>query len=145
MPIDFEPEPHVAQLVERTAAFVRQEVLGMVQQLLADTEIHLAAARGPIWRPAWKFDRGECAAQVTAIAKVIVAEAVGRVVDRSARACGALSVSGEFPSPATWPRSGSSASTAALSRRTDGPSVAGSSGSSGTSSARRTAEADRTR
>jgi len=106
MPIDFEPEPHVAQLVERTAAFGRQEVLGMVQEFLADTEIHLAASRGLIWRPAWKLDRGERAAQVTAIAKVIVAEAVGRVVDRSAQACGVLGVSGDFPSPATWPRSG---------------------------------------
>jgi len=97
MPIDFEPEPHMAQLVKRTAAFVRQEVLGVVQQLLADTEIHLAASRGLIWKPAWKLDRGERAAQVTAIAKVIVAEAVSRVVDRSAQACGALGVSGDFP------------------------------------------------
>jgi acyl-CoA dehydrogenase len=80
MPTDFEPEPHVAHLVERTAAFVRQEVLGMVQQLLADTEIHLAASRELIWKSAWKLDRGERAAQVT--------------VDRSAQACGALGVSG---------------------------------------------------
>ncbi|MBO0692945.1 MAG: acyl-CoA dehydrogenase, partial [Acidimicrobiaceae bacterium] len=71
--------------------------LGMVQQMLADTEIDLAAARGLIWHAAWKLDRGERAAQETSIAKTFVAEAVGRVIDRSVQICGALGISGDIP------------------------------------------------
>ena len=71
--------------------------LGMIQQMIADSEIDLAAARGLIWHAAWKIDRGERAAQETSIAKIFVAEAVGRVVDRSVQICGALGVSGDLP------------------------------------------------
>jgi acyl-CoA dehydrogenase len=71
--------------------------LGMAQQMIADTEIDLAAARGLIWHAAWKLDRGERAAQETSIAKTFVAEAVGRVVDRSVQICGALGISGDLP------------------------------------------------
>ena len=52
-----------------------------------------------IWQAAWTLDRGERAAQETSIAKTFVAEAVGRVVDRSVQICGALGVSGDLPLP----------------------------------------------
>jgi acyl-CoA dehydrogenase len=71
--------------------------LGMVQQMIADTEIDLAAARGLIWQAAWRLDRGERASQEVAIAKTFVAEAVGRVIDRSVQICGALGISGDVP------------------------------------------------
>jgi acyl-CoA dehydrogenase len=71
--------------------------LGMVQQMIADSEIDLAAARDLIWHAAWKIDRDERASQEVSIAKTFVAEAVGRVVDRSVQICGALGVSGDLP------------------------------------------------
>lgn len=67
--------------------------LGMVQRLLADSEIDIEASRSLIWRAAWELDSGGRAAQETSIAKTFVAEAVGRVVDRSLQVCGALGVS----------------------------------------------------
>ena len=76
--------------------------LGMVQQMIADTEIDLAAGRCLIWHAAWRLDCGERAAQEISIAKTFVAEAVGRVVDRSVQICGARRhfgrhASGELP------------------------------------------------
>jgi acyl-CoA dehydrogenase len=81
----------------RQAFSSRLAELGMVQQMIADTEIDLAAARGLIWQAAWRLDRGERAAQEVSIAKTFVAEAVGRVIDRSVQICGALGISGDIP------------------------------------------------
>jgi acyl-CoA dehydrogenase len=83
--------------VEREAFGSRLAELGMVQQMLADSEIDLAASRGLIWHAAWKLDRGDRAAQETSIAKTFVAEAVGRIVDRSVQVCGALGISEDLP------------------------------------------------
>jgi acyl-CoA dehydrogenase len=83
--------------VEREIFGSRLSELGAIQQMLADSEIDLAAARSLIWQAAWKLDQGERAAQETSIAKTFVAEAVGRVVDRSVQICGALGVSGDLP------------------------------------------------
>jgi acyl-CoA dehydrogenase len=74
----------------------------MVQQLLADSEIDLAAARGLIWHAAWLLDTGERASQEVSMAKVFVAEAVNRVVDRSIQICGALGISNELPLSRFW-------------------------------------------
>jgi acyl-CoA dehydrogenase len=71
--------------------------LGMVQQMLADSEIDLAASRGLIWHAAWKLDGGQRAAHETSIAKTFVSEAVGRILDRSMQICGALGMSGDLP------------------------------------------------
>ncbi len=71
--------------------------LGMVQQMIADSEIDIAAARGLILRACWELDQGDPAAQSTAIGKTFCAEAVWRVVDRSLQICGALGVSGDVP------------------------------------------------
>lgn len=71
--------------------------LGMVQQMIADNEIDIAASRGLILRACWELDQGRSAAQATSIGKTFCAEAVWRVVDRSLQICGALGVSGDVP------------------------------------------------
>ena len=69
----------------------------MVQPMIADSEIDLAAAAAadPAGlrraRPGRARPRSE-----SSIAKTFVAEAVGRVVDRSVQICGALGVSGDM-------------------------------------------------
>ncbi|MFD9396714.1 acyl-CoA dehydrogenase family protein [Streptomyces sp. NPDC060000] len=70
--------------------------LGMVQQMLADSEIDIEASRALIWRTAWELDNDQAgAAQFSSVSKVFVAEAVGRVVDRAVQICGALGISAE--------------------------------------------------
>jgi acyl-CoA dehydrogenase len=71
--------------------------LGMVQQLIADNEIDIEAARALIYKACWDLDTGAPSAQITSIAKTFVAEAVNRVVDRSLQICGALGISGDAP------------------------------------------------
>jgi acyl-CoA dehydrogenase len=82
---------------ERAAFGERLADLGMVQQLVADSEIDIAASRALIWQAAWLLDSGEQARSETSIAKTFVAEAVGRVVDRAVQVCGSLGVSGDLP------------------------------------------------
>ena len=69
----------------------------MVQAMLADSAIDLHAARLMIWQAAWVLDRGGHARAETSMAKVFVAEAVNRVVDRALQICGALGVSEDLP------------------------------------------------
>jgi acyl-CoA dehydrogenase len=71
--------------------------LGMVQQMIADSEIDIAAARGLILRACWELDQGRSGAQATAIAKTFSAEAIWRVVDRAVQICGSLGISGDVP------------------------------------------------
>ncbi|MPY50374.1 acyl-CoA dehydrogenase family protein [Streptomyces acidicola] len=71
--------------------------LGMVQQLLADSEIDIETGRAMLWRACWELDQGRPAAQHTSIAKTYVSEAVNRVVDRAVQVCGALGISGDAP------------------------------------------------
>jgi acyl-CoA dehydrogenase len=68
-----------------------------VQGLLADSAIDLQASRLLIWHAAWQLDQGLPAREETQIAKVFVAEAVGRVVDRAVQVCGSLGVSDDLP------------------------------------------------
>jgi len=86
----------VARAREREVFGQRLAELGMVQRLLADSEIDIEASRSLIWRAAWQLDQGDRAAQETSIAKTFVAEAVGRVVDRALQICGALGVSNDI-------------------------------------------------
>lgn len=67
--------------------------LGMAQQLIADNEVDIAASRGLIREAADALDAGSPARRETSVAKVFVAEAVFRVVDRSLQLSGALGVS----------------------------------------------------
>src|SRR5689334_2310334 len=69
--------------------------LGMVQAMIADSEIDVAASRLLIWQACAELDQGRSGAQSSSIAKTFVAEAVGRVVDRALQVCGALGVSGD--------------------------------------------------
>ena len=69
----------------------------MVQAMLADSQIDLHAARLMIWHAAWVLDAGGHAREETSIAKVFVAEAVNRVVDRAVQVCGSLGVSEDLP------------------------------------------------
>ncbi|MBE8520639.1 acyl-CoA dehydrogenase [Amycolatopsis sp. H6(2020)] len=71
--------------------------LGMVQQLIADSEIDMEAARALLWRACWELDQGRSGARQTSIAKTFVSEAVHRVVDRAVQICGALGVSADAP------------------------------------------------
>ncbi|WP_328334871.1 acyl-CoA dehydrogenase family protein [Streptomyces sp. NBC_00455] len=82
---------------ERSAFGGRLAELGMVQQMLADSEIDIETGRAVLWRACWELDQGRSAAQQTSIAKTYVSEAVNRVVDRAVQVCGALGISGDTP------------------------------------------------
>ncbi|MGW0664844.1 acyl-CoA dehydrogenase family protein [Streptodolium elevatio] len=85
----------VARAAERELFGSRLAELGMVQAMIADNEIDIAAAHGLILQACADLDRGGSGAQSTSIAKTFCAEAVWRVVDRSLQICGALGVSGD--------------------------------------------------
>lgn len=67
--------------------------LGMAQQMIADNEIDLAASRALVADAAAVLDSGAPGRSETSIAKVFVADAVFRTVDRSVQLMGALGVS----------------------------------------------------
>ncbi|MDO3648313.1 acyl-CoA dehydrogenase family protein [Nocardia mangyaensis] len=85
---------HVAQ---RRGFGSRLGDLGMVQQMIADNEIDIAATRALLTRACWELDRGEPAANATSIAKTYAAEAIFRIVDRSTQMCGGLGVAADLP------------------------------------------------
>ncbi|MFI5798662.1 acyl-CoA dehydrogenase family protein [Streptomyces sp. NPDC051677] len=85
----------VARAADRHVFGSRLAELGMVQQMIADNEIDIAASRGLILQACWELDQGRSAAQSTAIAKTFCAEAIWRVVDRSVQICGSLGISGD--------------------------------------------------
>jgi acyl-CoA dehydrogenase len=71
--------------------------LGLVQRMIAESEIELESSRLLIWKGAWVLDQGGSGGQESSIAKAHVAEAVNRIVDRAVQICGALGVSGDAP------------------------------------------------
>ena len=85
---------HVA---DREAFGSRLAELGMIQQLVADSEIDIAATRALLLRACWELDQGERASMSTSIAKTFAAEAVGRIVDRAMQMCGGPGVSDDLP------------------------------------------------
>lgn len=87
----------VARVAEREAFGGKLGDLGMIQQLVADNEIDIAATRALLMRACWALDQGEHAGDETSIAKTFGAEAVFRVIDRSIQMCGGLGVSGDLP------------------------------------------------
>ncbi len=90
----------VARAATQSSSGGRLGDLGMVQQLIADNEIDIAASRGLVDRACLLLDAGDPSAQATSIAKTFVAEAVGRVVDRSLQIC---SAPGNFEdAPLSW-------------------------------------------
>lgn len=68
---------------------------GMAQQMIADTEIELAAARALVRETAAELDLGARAGRMSSITKTFVAEAVNRAVDRAVQLCGAYGISND--------------------------------------------------
>ncbi|PKW17477.1 acyl-CoA dehydrogenase [Saccharopolyspora spinosa] len=85
-----------ARAAERHLFGSRLGDLGMVQQMIADNEIDIAASRGLILRASWELDQGHRASQATSIAKTFCAEAIWRCVDRAVQVCGSLGISGDI-------------------------------------------------
>jgi acyl-CoA dehydrogenase len=83
----------VTRAAQRELFGSRLGELGMVQQMIADNEIDIAASRGLILQACWELDQQRSASQSTAIAKTFCAEAIWRVVDRAVQICGSLGVS----------------------------------------------------
>jgi alkylation response protein AidB-like acyl-CoA dehydrogenase len=69
---------------------------GMAQQMIADNEIELAAARALLWHVAWQVARGDKSTEASSRAKVFISETVSRVVDRAVQLCGGLGTSEEM-------------------------------------------------
>jgi alkylation response protein AidB-like acyl-CoA dehydrogenase len=82
---------------------VRREVFGrplaehgMAQQMIADNEIDIAAARALLWHTSWLIAEGDRGNEASSRAKVFISEAAGRIVDRSVQLCGGLGTSEEL-------------------------------------------------
>ncbi|WP_131746964.1 acyl-CoA dehydrogenase family protein [Frankia sp. Cppng1_Ct_nod] len=86
----------VARAADRRLFGSRLAELGMIQAMIADNEIDIAASRALTLQACWELDQGRSGAQSTAVAKTFTAEAVWRVVDRSLQICGSLGVSGDI-------------------------------------------------
>ncbi|VTU31830.1 acyl-CoA dehydrogenase family protein [Variovorax sp. RA8] len=71
--------------------------LQQVQAMVADSHIDLHAARLMTWHAAAKLDANESIKHESAMVKVFVSEAVGRVADRAAQIMGALGMSEDAP------------------------------------------------
>ncbi|WP_277669178.1 3,4-dihydroxy-2-butanone-4-phosphate synthase [Saccharomonospora viridis] len=87
----------VRHVAARKAFGARLSDLGMVQQMIADNEIDLAATRALLREACQELDEGGHGRKSTSIAKTFAAEALHRVVDRAAQMCGGLGVSTELP------------------------------------------------
>ena len=70
--------------------------LGMAQQMIADNEIDLAAARVVLLEACWELEEGSTSSEASSRAKVFVSEAVGRVVDRSVQLAGGMGTSDDL-------------------------------------------------
>ncbi|MGV9709409.1 acyl-CoA dehydrogenase family protein [Gordonia sp. NPDC003424] len=71
--------------------------LGMIQQMVADNEIDLAASMALLVKACYELDQGNHASNETSIAKTFAAEAYTRIADRSIQMCGGLGVSDDLP------------------------------------------------
>lgn len=90
-------ETAVRHVAEREAFGARLADLGMVQQMIADNEIDLAATRALMLEACRELDAGASGSRSTSIAKTFAAEALCRVVDRAVQMCGGLGVSRDLP------------------------------------------------
>lgn len=90
-------EVAVRHVAGREAFGGRLSDLGMMQQMIADNEIDLAATRALLLEACRELDAGSPASLSTSIAKTFAAEALDRVVDRATQMCGGLGVSRELP------------------------------------------------
>jgi acyl-CoA dehydrogenase len=87
----------VAHVAQREGFGSKLGNLGMIQKMVADNEIDIAATRALLVQACWELDRDDTAANSTSIAKTFAAEAIFRIVDRSVQMCGGLGVSEDLP------------------------------------------------
>ncbi|WP_027504447.1 acyl-CoA dehydrogenase family protein [Rhodococcus sp. UNC23MFCrub1.1] len=87
----------VAHVAHREGFGSRLGDLGMVQKMIADNEIDIAATRALLVTACHALDRGDPASNETSIAKTFAAEAIFRIVDRGVQMCGGLGVSDDLP------------------------------------------------
>ncbi len=87
----------VAQVAQREGFGSVLGDLGMVQKMVADNEIDIAATRALLVQACFALDQGSHAGNETSIAKTFAAEAIFRIVDRSIQMCGGLGVSDDLP------------------------------------------------
>lgn len=71
--------------------------LGMIQAMVADNVIDLAASRALLITACHELDLGRSAGDETSIAKTFAAEAYSRVLDRSVQMCGGTGVTDDLP------------------------------------------------
>lgn len=90
-------EAAVRHVAGRSAFGARLADLGMIQQMIADNEIDLAATRALLMVACRELDNGQRASASTSIAKTFAGEALHRVVDRATQMCGGMGVSTELP------------------------------------------------
>ncbi len=90
-------ESAVRHVAARSAFGASLSESGMVQQMIADNEIDLAATKALLTEACRELDAGSPAARSTSIAKTFGAEALHRVVDRSTQMCGGLGLSTDLP------------------------------------------------
>jgi len=90
-------EVAVSHVAGREAFGTRLADLGMIQQLIADNEIDLAATRALLLEACRELDAGGRGAMSTSITKTFAAEALQRVADRAVQMCGGLGVSRDLP------------------------------------------------
>lgn len=69
---------------------------GMAQQMIADNEIELAAARSLLWHSSWLIAEGDRSSESSSRTKVFVSEAASRIVDRSVQLCGGMGTTEEL-------------------------------------------------
>ncbi len=87
----------VTYVASREAFGSRLSDLGLMQQLIADNEIDLAATRALLLQACRVLDDGGRGSKETSIAKTFAGEALHRVADRAVQMCGGLGVSTEMP------------------------------------------------
>lgn len=87
----------VAQVAQREGFGSKLGDLGMIQKMVADNEIDIAATRALLVQACFALDQGSSAGNETSIAKTFAAEAIFRIVDRSIQMCGGLGVSDDLP------------------------------------------------
>ena len=86
----------LARSVSRSVFGAPLADLGMAQQMIADNEIELAAARALLWQVSWQVANGDKSTEASSRAKVFISEAVSRIVDRAVQLCGGLGTSEEM-------------------------------------------------
>ncbi|SNS56791.1 acyl-CoA dehydrogenase family protein [Rhodococcoides kyotonense] len=87
----------VAHVAQREGFGSKLGDLGMIQKMVADNEIDIAATRALLVQACFALDQGSHAGNETSIAKTFAAEAIFRIVDRGIQMCGGLGVSDDLP------------------------------------------------